>query len=317
MTSAELGRLPLIAHAPSRTHVEEHLRLQGIDARFVLEAETGTAVQGSSPPGSAPRSCRGSQPTSGAPRHRWSSSPTALVAQEHRGSLEPPPAVPSRRRGVRGCGALGMRRGAPARAARGLRPRASFRSRASTSSINHRGSAASQRPKPPRGTKGHNGAPLLRPSLALGRRALHRRHPRHVHDLLRHPGRSGPAGVRPARDAPVHRPRAALSGPRPAAPRAVRPVPRPARRAPVARALVHDASGRDAGGAPGGARHRVARVRRRSALAAARDPDRDHVGAAPEVAARPSHDGRCPDRHLRAPRVDRLSPRTSSASSYS
>jgi DNA-binding transcriptional LysR family regulator len=46
VTSEELGRLPLIAHAPSRAHVEEHLRLQGIDVRFVLEAETGTAVQG-------------------------------------------------------------------------------------------------------------------------------------------------------------------------------------------------------------------------------------------------------------------------------
>jgi DNA-binding transcriptional LysR family regulator len=46
VTSQELGRLPLIAHAPSRAHVEEHLRLQGMDVRFVLEAETGTAVQG-------------------------------------------------------------------------------------------------------------------------------------------------------------------------------------------------------------------------------------------------------------------------------
>jgi LysR substrate binding domain len=46
VTIEELARLPLIAHAPSRAHVEEHLRLQGIDVRFVLEAETGTAVQG-------------------------------------------------------------------------------------------------------------------------------------------------------------------------------------------------------------------------------------------------------------------------------
>jgi molybdate transport repressor ModE-like protein len=46
VTIEELGRLPLIAHAPSRAHVEEHLRLQGVDVRFVLEAETGTAVQG-------------------------------------------------------------------------------------------------------------------------------------------------------------------------------------------------------------------------------------------------------------------------------
>lgn len=43
---AELARLPLIAHAPSRAHVEEQLRARGVDARFVLQAETGVGVRG-------------------------------------------------------------------------------------------------------------------------------------------------------------------------------------------------------------------------------------------------------------------------------
>lgn len=43
---SELSRLPLIAHAPSRSHVEEQLRAHGVDARFVLQAETGAGVQG-------------------------------------------------------------------------------------------------------------------------------------------------------------------------------------------------------------------------------------------------------------------------------
>jgi len=42
----ELGRLPLVAHVPSREHVEEQLRVHGADPRFVLEAGTGAAVQG-------------------------------------------------------------------------------------------------------------------------------------------------------------------------------------------------------------------------------------------------------------------------------
>ena len=42
----ELARLPLIAHAPSRVHVEEQLRTHGVDPRFVLQAETGSGVQG-------------------------------------------------------------------------------------------------------------------------------------------------------------------------------------------------------------------------------------------------------------------------------
>jgi len=42
----ELARLPLIGHAPSRAHVEEQLRAQSIEPRFVLQAETGAAVQG-------------------------------------------------------------------------------------------------------------------------------------------------------------------------------------------------------------------------------------------------------------------------------
>ena len=42
----ELARLPLIAHAPSRAHVEEQLRTHGVEAWFVLQAETGSGVQG-------------------------------------------------------------------------------------------------------------------------------------------------------------------------------------------------------------------------------------------------------------------------------
>jgi DNA-binding transcriptional LysR family regulator len=46
VTSEDLARLPLIAHAPTRDHVSEQLRLHGVEPGFVLEAETGTAVQG-------------------------------------------------------------------------------------------------------------------------------------------------------------------------------------------------------------------------------------------------------------------------------
>jgi DNA-binding transcriptional LysR family regulator len=46
VTCNELARLPLIAHAPTREHVEEQLRVHGIEPRFVLEAATGAAVQG-------------------------------------------------------------------------------------------------------------------------------------------------------------------------------------------------------------------------------------------------------------------------------
>jgi DNA-binding transcriptional LysR family regulator len=46
VSSGELARLPLVAHAPSREHVEEQLRVHGVEPRFVLEAGTGAAVQG-------------------------------------------------------------------------------------------------------------------------------------------------------------------------------------------------------------------------------------------------------------------------------
>jgi DNA-binding transcriptional LysR family regulator len=46
VTSTELARLPLVAHEPTRDHVEEQLRVHGVDPRFVLEAATGAAVQG-------------------------------------------------------------------------------------------------------------------------------------------------------------------------------------------------------------------------------------------------------------------------------
>jgi DNA-binding transcriptional LysR family regulator len=46
VTCDELARLPLVAHAPSRLHVEEQLRTHGVEPRFVLQAETGAAVQG-------------------------------------------------------------------------------------------------------------------------------------------------------------------------------------------------------------------------------------------------------------------------------
>ena len=45
VSCGELARLPLVAHAPSREHVEEQLRVNGVDPRFVLEAGTGAAVQ--------------------------------------------------------------------------------------------------------------------------------------------------------------------------------------------------------------------------------------------------------------------------------
>lgn len=46
VTWEELSRLPLVAHAPSRAHVEEQLRTHGVEPRFVLQAETGAGVQG-------------------------------------------------------------------------------------------------------------------------------------------------------------------------------------------------------------------------------------------------------------------------------
>jgi DNA-binding transcriptional LysR family regulator len=42
----ELGRLPLIAHAPTRLRVDAELRAHGVEPRFVLQAETGAAVHG-------------------------------------------------------------------------------------------------------------------------------------------------------------------------------------------------------------------------------------------------------------------------------
>ena len=51
--------------------------------------------------------------------------------------------------------------------------------------------------------------------------------------------------------------------------------------------------------------HPVARARRRRRLAPARDPDRDPVGVAPALAARPRRDDLRADRHLRAPALDR------------
>jgi DNA-binding transcriptional LysR family regulator len=46
VTWEELSRLPLVAHAPSRSHVEAELRTHGVEPRFVLQAETGAGVQG-------------------------------------------------------------------------------------------------------------------------------------------------------------------------------------------------------------------------------------------------------------------------------
>jgi DNA-binding transcriptional LysR family regulator len=46
VSCTELARLPLVAHEPTRDHVEEQLRVHGVDPRFVLEAATGAAVQG-------------------------------------------------------------------------------------------------------------------------------------------------------------------------------------------------------------------------------------------------------------------------------
>jgi DNA-binding transcriptional LysR family regulator len=46
LTVDDLNRLPLIAHAPTRAHVERELRERGVEPSVVLEAETGAAVQG-------------------------------------------------------------------------------------------------------------------------------------------------------------------------------------------------------------------------------------------------------------------------------
>ena len=46
VSSSELARLPLVAHEPTRAHVEDQLRVHGVEPRFVLEAATGAAVQG-------------------------------------------------------------------------------------------------------------------------------------------------------------------------------------------------------------------------------------------------------------------------------
>src|SRR6476469_9472065 len=90
------------------------------------------------------------------------------------------------------------------------------------------------------------GAALHHPPVALGSRALHRRHARDVRDLLRHPGGPRAPDVRSARDTRVHRARAAF--PRHRSPGAVpvRSLPRPAGPAAFARTLVHEPSGRHA-----------------------------------------------------------------------
>ena len=46
ISRAELGRLPLIAHAPTRAQVGAELLAGGIEPRFVLQAETGAAAHG-------------------------------------------------------------------------------------------------------------------------------------------------------------------------------------------------------------------------------------------------------------------------------
>jgi DNA-binding transcriptional LysR family regulator len=46
ISCAELGRLPLIAHTPTRVQVESELIASGVEPRFVLQAETGAAVHG-------------------------------------------------------------------------------------------------------------------------------------------------------------------------------------------------------------------------------------------------------------------------------
>ena len=46
LSCAELGRLPLIAHAPTRVQVESELIASGVEPRFVLQAETGAAGHG-------------------------------------------------------------------------------------------------------------------------------------------------------------------------------------------------------------------------------------------------------------------------------
>jgi DNA-binding transcriptional LysR family regulator len=46
LSRAQLGRLPLIAHAPTRAHVESQLLEVGVEPRFALQAETGAAVHG-------------------------------------------------------------------------------------------------------------------------------------------------------------------------------------------------------------------------------------------------------------------------------
>ena len=111
--------------------------------------------------------------------------------------------------------------------------------------------------------------------------------------------------MRTARDTRVHCARAAFPRHRSSRARAVRPLPRPARLAAVARALVHEPSGRHARGAAGGTRHRLARLRWRSALADDLDPDRNPLGTAPAFAPRPGDDVRGADRHLCASRLDR------------
>ena len=248
----------------------------------------------SSPPGSERRSCRGSPQTSDAPR------PMRARARAGRGRAaqrSPRCGAACSRRGRRG----GVRRGRALRlcrraacasrcsraaACRLTRVDRSYRRRRSTSAAR----PSSQRPYASLSRRKDNPrAPLLHPPSALGLRAVRRGDARDVRDLLRHPGRPRAADVRAARDAASASTRAQhfLGLDRPVR-GAVRPVPRPARRAPVARALVHEPPGRDAAGAAGGARHRVARLRRRGALADDLDPDRDPLRAAPALAARPN-----------------------------
>jgi DNA-binding transcriptional LysR family regulator len=109
----ELARLPLIAHAPSRAHVEEQLRTHGVETRFVLQAETGSGVQGLVAALGAAPSCVSRQ-TSAAetevvPLADGAVAPRSIAAVGAESSRS------RRRGGVRRGRALGMRHGGRAK----------------------------------------------------------------------------------------------------------------------------------------------------------------------------------------------------------
>ena len=158
---------------------------------------------------------------------------------------------------------------------------------------------------PPRPTTRPNDAQLPDQATSLGRRPLRRRDAHHVRPLLPAAGRPGPARGRQVGDGRGRRARVAPARARPSRARAVRALPEAARGRPLPRPLVREPQDGQRDGRSGDPGHGRARPRRRDPLDADRAADRNPLGAAAAIAARPRSHDLHPHRDLRARGVDR------------